>query len=669
MPDQLGDFFDLHWDREYVSHNTAFDFWVLVQARPDFKSFLFSLVEQGLWHDTMLLDLLVRLGQNGGFDGLKPANLGELSVRWGNGLVVDKTDPYRLRYSEIIGKRIEDVTERGFFDYAVLDPYATIISYTNLRKVADSIVTRVLPDPMAGRFNTFPDAHLRWGPLTESVQVKAAVALADIGRRGIKVDADRITSLDLKLRDRRDKVVAWIRENHHDLLDYYKMPKSRAGQLKVNKKTETPKFKTKEMRALLTGLRDAHNLTIPVTEKTGDISAAVAVWRDALPDNELIKKWSDLADVGKTLQFVVKVKAQGDVVRTKYRTLVSTGRTGASSVNIQNIPREPEFRAAFVPRPGKKFAVIDYAVVELRTLASVNLSRYGWSRMAEVIKEGRDLHVHTAASMLGLSYTQWDALTKVEKKHHRQAAKAINFGVPGGLGPNKLAVYARMNYGVDISVEQATTFKTKLITEVYPELSLYLADSSLSALADTLGVQEGELCVALGARRDNDLAIGGIRKIIRGTPFKLDGTPYNSDWVERVWDGLDSVSQNLDTATRYLISKRQGSDGLERKLFERPVSTLTGRVRARVGYTEERNTPFQGLAADGAKVALWELLTNGIEVVAFVHDECVVEVSEDNAEEEADRAALIMSKAMESVMHPDVPCVCSVTVGDCWEKD
>ena len=59
----------------------------------------------------------------------------------------------------------------------------------------------------------------------------------------------------------------------------------------------------------------------------------------------------------------------------------------------------------------------------------------------------------------------------------------------------------------------------------------------------------------------------------------------------------------------------------------RGVFTLTGRLGAAAAYCARHNTVFQGLAADGAKLALWQLYRAGYRIVNFVHDEIVVEVA------------------------------------------
>ena len=83
------------------------------------------------------------------------------------------------------------------------------------------------------------------------------------------------------------------------------------------------------------------------------------------------------------------------------------------------------------------------------------------------------------------------------------------------------------------------------------------------------------------------------------------------------------------------------------------VFTLTGRKRGRTTYCAEKNTPFQGLAADGAKIALYNLVRQGFKVVGFVHDEIITEV----ANKEASRLLKVQEQTMIDSMKqvcPDV---------------
>lgn len=89
----------------------------------------------------------------------------------------------------------------------------------------------------------------------------------------------------------------------------------------------------------------------------------------------------------------------------------------------------------------------------------------------------------------------------------------------------------------------------------------------------------------------------------------------------------------------------QGEDG--------GVYTLTGRYRGNTTYCAEKNTPFQGLAADGAKLAMYELDKAGFTIVGFVHDEIICEVPSSMAEEKLKEMEELMVKGMVEVV-PDV---------------
>ena len=83
------------------------------------------------------------------------------------------------------------------------------------------------------------------------------------------------------------------------------------------------------------------------------------------------------------------------------------------------------------------------------------------------------------------------------------------------------------------------------------------------------------------------------------------------------------------------------------------VYTTTGRRRGSTTYCAEKNTPFQGLAADGAKLALYNLDKAGFRIVGFVHDEIITEVSKEKAEEMLVSQEKIMIDSMQQVV-PDI---------------
>lgn len=116
--------------------------------------------------------------------------------------------------------------------------------------------------------------------------------------------------------------------------------------------------------------------------------------------------------------------------------------------------------------------------------------------------------------------------------------------------------------------------------------------------------------------------------------------------------------------------------------FEGTITQLySDRVRGRVTFTEAANTFFQGLTADGAKQALWDLckacylakpgdVLYGVRPVAFLHDEIITEVPYDSSER-AHLAALKQAEIMRDAMAKwvrDVPIKCGPVMMRKWMK-
>lgn len=124
-----------------------------------------------------------------------------------------------------------------------------------------------------------------------------------------------------------------------------------------------------------------------------------------------------------------------------------------SGPNIQQIPRDKNFRACFVSAPGKKLIIADYSQVELRVAADMTND----PRMTKAYKNGDDLHKLTASLMLNKPIETISA-------QERQAAKAVNFGLIYAMGAAGLQQYSSQSYGVDMTLEQAETFRKRFFS-------------------------------------------------------------------------------------------------------------------------------------------------------------------------------------------------------------
>ena len=111
---------------------------------------------------------------------------------------------------------------------------------------------------------------------------------------------------------------------------------------------------------------------------------------------------------------------------------------------MQQIPRDPRFRALFIPAQGYVLIVADYASMELRAAAFVS----GDPVMTRAFEEGQDLHNITAARMLGIAPDQ-------VSKEERRGAKNVNFGAIYGIGAKALAATAWNNYQLVLDITEA----------------------------------------------------------------------------------------------------------------------------------------------------------------------------------------------------------------------
>jgi hypothetical protein len=565
-PDDVGRFILAHKAHRFVCHNAAFDFWVIEQhlrerGEPEARAAWWQIAEEGRLHDSMLLDMLVRLARDDSFPDRR--NLAVVAREYA-GLLIDKEDPYRHRYGELMGKDWSTI-EPGFWDYAIKDAIVTRTAYLVIRKQAE----RLLADFRGACEDIMSDAVDRFGLLTEAVQVKKAIALSQIQRNGMCVDTVRARQAEAALRQRLREAVANVQELCPGLFKT-----DRGGNLVCTSKAKAPSKSKKALMEKLTGLvgqikeETGNEPSIPRTAKSRELSTSVRVWAEYADHDPFLRSWIETEELAKLLQFFPHLQ-QGRI-HLHYRSMVRTGRTSCRDPNVQQIPRDGDIRSAFVPSPGHFLLAVDYSFIELVTLAAHCQHRYGWSDQANTIRAGTDPHAHTAAMMLGVpagEFLTWKNSAKhaARFKEARQAAKAVNFGVPGGLGARSLAAYAKSTYGVTLTLEEAQERRKKLVEEVYRELDQYLAEDATATLARNLRVPVDKVRGAIG-----DIHLTCVRKVIAGEAKKPNGEPYSAAFIEKVWNSLLRAAQQDQSLLGRLPRQKQF-------LQVHPVGVSTGR--------------------------------------------------------------------------------------------
>lgn len=381
---------------------------------------------------------------------------------------------------------------------------------------------------------------------------------------------------------------------------------------------------TKDKKAIGEAVFKAYDGRPPSTESGNSISTS----RETLEDSG-DKDLEQLAELGKWEKFGTYLPAL-ELASTKPLTtscniLLSTGRASYDGL-VQLMPTKGGVRDCFSPRRGNALVSVDYAAIEMSTLAQVCLWTVGYSDLANAINADKDPHCILGADLLGVSYDAFFKEYKAGSKVHkntRQAAKAGNFGFPGMMGAAKFVV-AQKKAGhsvcewlyADSRCGERKIFEYK--------------DKPLDAPLCARCVEQSE--------------------VIRSA--------YLSRWGEMraYWRWVSSEVDSRGAVTQF-VSKR---------------------VRGKPHAPAAANTLFQGLAADGAKRAVIALTREmytkpqsplyGSRLVVFAHDETILETPLEKLHDSAYLQAKIMVDEMRKVV-PDVKVKAEPAAALYWYKE
>ncbi len=371
----------------------------------------------------------------------------------------------------------------------------------------------------------------------------------------------------------------------------------------------------KDLGAIRKAVEEAYAGQPPRTDK-----GSIRTDRDTLLESG-DERLEDFADdtFEKVRTTYIPFLRQGTVwpLNLRPNVLVGSFRTSYDGP-IQQMPRGGAVRSCFAARPGYVYASVDYAQLEMATLAQTHIWMFGDSSLAKAINDGQDLHSLFAANMLGISYEDLVArLHDPKVVNYRQAAKAANFGFPGGMGPQKL-VEAKRREGVRFCrlLKGQEKCGRKVGTEG--------------------GVCEDCMVLAMDLRRE---------------------------WFKQ-WPEMYQYFKRVDR----VVTKK---GYIEIPTPDGPV------IRGGVGFCDGANGYFQGLAALGAKNALWLVgrecwvdrgtALYGSRPIAFIHDEVLSEMPEEVSHEASIRKCDLMVKGMAEYV-PDVAIRVSWALSRYWDK-
>jgi hypothetical protein len=629
--ENLPAFFAAHAGAMLIFHNAAFDLRVLDQLlKPAID--IYEAVEEDRVIDTMLMKQLHSLA-TAGHTARGQANLAAcVKAHLGVELEKEQTDSegnaVRTGFGQFLGRPPQDIPTE-YLRYLAEDVLATYLLWEQL----DLETERVLQTSTHVSGYVCPewldDMTEAYGPLTHHTQLKASILVDALWVTGIGIDQER--------REEKLQAVATMRDAYRERL-------RQAGFL-VNE----PGNATALQRIIDQFHRQNPDVELQRTESGAKWSAKQDDLAELAAIDPFFRDYFGYRQAEKLISTHLS-KMNRPRLYPRFRSLLVTGRTTCGGgFNLQALPKETDLieqdpdaltiRGVFVPARDHVLIDADLAQIELVVLGSVwwYQMQYG-SSLFDLVNSGQDVHRLIAAAVLNKPVAD---VTREE----RNSVKAVSFGRPGGMGAKTLQKIARTKYGLELTLEDVES-RIAAYHQLCPELDRHLDDEFDSGLeiAERLQLTQWHqacfTCTAPPPPSPETIAPVGymgwmLLKVLRNAePATNGGRPYTPEELEFLWTHAQQLAGDLDAGLAQDLADRKPSLALwkaARNLFgRRPVFTYTGRIRANAKFCAARNTLFQGLAADGALLGLWKVWRAGHRVVAFIHDQIVVECPADD---------------------------------------
>jgi hypothetical protein len=443
-------------------------------------------------------------------------------------------------------------------------------------------------------------------PPDEWLQVAAAFALSLAANHGMRISRDQ-------LKRSYDYFQGELERRQAILADAGVMAST--GSISVNK-----------VKLIIEEACKKAGHPMPMTTK-GGISTAAAVCEQYAEYHPVLANLSQY----KTAQKMISTYLDSFEIGTRFamptapNPIVATGRTSwgghsitpynpwmptinferlTSGTNLQNLPRVPGIRECFTPREGFYFCSVDYNSLELRTLGQACLWLIGHSTFAEGYQKDVDWDPHTYFGGQLLGVSYEEALI----------LKATDSSFK--KGPRQIGKTANFSLpggvGARTLLQQINTLhKDGLLTKSFTEQEAY-------------------------------------------------------DIKEKWLEAYPEMPLYFEIADYLSSSNTQA------------IMPRSGRRRGGLRYTAAANNYFQGIAADLAKRALYAVTQACYcepnsplyqsRVVAFIHDEILLEVPIDSSHDAAMEAVRLMVREAQDVC-PNVPFAAEPALCEVWDKN
>lgn len=335
-----------------------------------------------------------------------------------------------------------------------------------------------------------------------------------------------------------------------------------------------------------------------------------------------------------------------------------TGRFSSTEPNLQQVPSKAgDVRRLFKAKDGYMIIGSDFSQQEPRLLSAYSQE----PKLINAYKEGRDLYATLGTSVFNNDY--WDNMEHHEDgtpypegKKRRKLCKVLYLGITYGMGANKLAE----SMGVD--VEDAQTFLTNF-KKGYRVLTEWM--DNVQKKAETLGYAED----MWGRRRRLPDAMLPEVELIKEASLSFNPLLYTTGMKD---------SDNDDNKKSLENEILKARNWKERDSLKKKAESLGYTVKMNGGFKSKAmrqsvNACIQGSAATMTKKAMILIEEDEMmkkydaHLILAVHDELLMEVKEEYAEEAAERLTYLMGSCIKDTT--DIPFKCDPFVVKNWYDD
>ena len=390
-------------------------------------------------------------------------------------------------------------------------------------------------------------------------------ALVAMERRGIRLDVPKVEAMSKGLEEEIEVLLGQIRELA-GVPDFNPGSTKALGKLLFEDMCIQDAAGVKRVRKTKTGYATDHDT---LTQSYGDVEIV-----------QRLLSWRELSKLTNTyvnaLPKTVNPKT-GRIHCSFSQIAAATGRLASSNPNLQNIPvrteRGRKLRECFIPREPDEHGTwillaADYSQVELRVMAHLAQD----PEMIAAFERGDDIHAATASHIFGVEASEVD-------RAMRSQAKAINFGLLYGMGPQRLA------RETGLTLNEAREFIQRYF-DAFPKVRVWLDKT----LADAQ--EAGYVSTISGRRRPlpdlaskNRMAQVNAQNAAVNTPVQGSA----ADIIKRAMLDLEDALAASDLHAQVLL---QVHDELVLELPEKELETTTAMVKKAMEEAADLSVPL-----------------------------------------------------------------------------